>query len=742
MLLLTLCGEMHKLMTNLVHIIRLKRQHVVLLLLVSFAVVVMSVMAVVLTALQTVASTTNALDESRSRQAVTGALATLKSHMTATMVDYTVWDAAAQAVYAPGAEDWILDNFDLANGGSKIFNAAYLLGPDDNILMAYRRGEPFSTPPSDFLSPAFADMLNVVRGAGVGDGAEASGFFRTPEGIAVVGVSTIRGATPDVTVPQDRLQRLVFVLYLDQARIDSIAETYLVKDLHLVDAASLPPGAAMIADPAGRVIAGLTWTAQSPGDVSFRHARPYVLIAMAIVGAFVVLLVLAGSLVIGKLRGDEIAARKMALTDRLSGLGNRLGLFNGLQDMLRQAQDDGNDVMLFYLDMDGFKEVNDVYGHATGDRLIMSVAAGLAHLIPEDAVLARLGGDEFAIALTLRHGAQPPQSLEAMILDFFSEPFVLGDRIVVVGVSVGTAISTSGSIDADELLRRADIAMYRAKAEGRGRTIAYDAAMDNALAERKSMEVALRAGLRKKEFFVAYQPVVNARTQEIVGLEALLRWDSPQMGMVSPEIFIPLAESSGVIDKLGLFVMEEALRVARAWPQIGISINVSPAQFRNPFFIPSVAHLLEASGVPPRTVTLEVTEGYFIHNPAHARGTIEALNGLGVRIALDDFGAGFSSIGYLKQFHFDRLKLDRSMIVALEDMQRGREMLQATLALAAALDIPVTAEGIETREQAAFLHQCGCDQLQGFFFSRPVGEAGLPTLLAGKAARGSGLLSA
>lgn len=733
---------MRDLLPHFVNSIRLKRQHVVLLLLVSFAVVVMIVMAVVLTALQTVASTTNALDESRSRQAVSGALATLKSQMTATMVDYTVWDAAARAVYSPGAEDWILENFDLANGESKIFDAAYLLGPDDGILMAFQRGKPFSTPPSDFLSPAFDDMLNVVSGAGVGDGAETSGFVHTPEGIAVVGVSTIRGASPDVSVPQDRLQRLVFVLYLDQARIDSIAETYLVHDLRLVDASSVPPGAAAIADPTGRVIAGLTWTAQSPGDISYRRVRPYVFVAMAIVGAFVVLLVLAGSSVIGKLRGDEIAARKMAVTDRLSGLGNRLGLFNGLQDMLDRAQHDGDDVMLFYLDMDGFKEVNDVYGHATGDRLIKSVAAGLTHLIPEGAVLARLGGDEFAIALTLKHGTQTAQSLEALVLDFFSEPFVLGERVAVVGVSVGTAISTFGSIDADELLRRADIAMYKAKAEGRGRAIAYDAAMDIALAERKSMEVALRAGIRKKEFFVAYQPVADARTQAIVGLEALLRWDSPQMGMVSPDIFIPLAESSGVIDKLGLFVMKEALRVARAWPQISISINVSPAQFRNPFFIPSVAQLLEASGVPPQTVTLEVTEGYFVHNPAHARGMIEALNGLGVRIALDDFGAGFSSIGYLRQFRFDRLKLDRSMISALEDMPRGREMLQATLALAAALDIPVTAEGIETEEQAVLLHHSGCDQLQGYFFSRAVAEAGLPALLGGKAAPGTALLSA
>ncbi|MCV9966554.1 EAL domain-containing protein [Pararhizobium sp. BT-229] len=728
---------MRDLLTHFLNSIRLKRQHIVLLLLVSFALVVMAVMAVVLTALQTVAVTANALDESRSRQAVSGALSTLKSQMISTMVDYTAWDAAAEAVYSPESKDWVLENFDLANGASEIFDAAYLLGPDGGVLMAFRRGEPFSMRPAEFLSPAFDGMAKAVRRAGVEKGAEAAGFVKTAEGVAIVGVSNIRGLSPDVVVPKDRLQQLVFIRHLDQGRIDSIAENYLITGLRLVDAASVPPGAALVRDPAGRVIAGLTWTAQAPGDISYHRVRPYVLAAMTIVGVFVFLLVLAGSIVIGKLRGDEIAARKMALTDRLSGLGNRLGLFTRLQEMIGQAAGTRDDVMLFYLDMDGFKEVNDVYGHATGDRLIKSVAGGLTHLIPEGAILARLGGDEFAIALPVKHGTRPARSLEVLIQDFFTEPFVLGERVVTVGVSVGTALSPLGSIDAEELLRRADIAMYKAKADGRGRAIAYDAEMDAALAERKSMEAALRAGLRNNEFFVVYQPVVDAKTQRIAGLEALLRWNSRQMGAVSPEIFIPLAESSGLIDKLGMFVMGEALRVIRKWPQIGISINVSPAQFRNPFFIPGVTRLLSESGVSPQSVTLEVTEGYFIHNPGHACGMIDALNGLGLRIALDDFGAGFSSIGYLRQFAFDRLKLDRSMIGALEETPRGREMLQATLALAAALGIPVTAEGIETEEQAIFLRLCGCDQLQGYFFSRPVGEADLPALLGEYAAPGT-----
>ncbi|WP_438751778.1 putative bifunctional diguanylate cyclase/phosphodiesterase [Pararhizobium sp. O133] len=733
---------MRKLSNILQKITRLKRQNVVLLLLVSFALVVVVVVAIVLTALQTIASTTNALDERRSRQAMSGALAMMRNQMATTMHDYAVWDDAARAVYVPDSQEWIVENFGLASDASDLFDTAYLLGPGNTVVMAYQRGARFTVPPSEFLSSAFDVMMKTVRDAGTSDEAEASGFLQTKEGVAVVGISTIRAASTDVTVPIDRLQQLVFIRHLDRHKVAEIAKTYLIRDLRLVDAANLHPGAAPIKDPAGKVIGGLAWIAQAPGDVSYRQVRPYIFAAMSIVGIFVVLLVIAGGAVIGRLRGDEIAARRAALKDRLSGLRNRTGLFDGLQAMIDQAKDRRDDVMLFYLDMDGFKEVNDVYGHATGDRLIKSVAAGLSHLVPEGGILARLGGDEFAIALPIKRGDGGPPPLEAHILDFFSEPFVIGDLIVVAGVSVGNAISPLGSIDAEELLRRADIAMYKAKAEGRGRAIAYDAEMDAVLAERKALEAALRSGIHSNEFYVVYQPVVDAVSHSIVGLEALLRWRSPVMGMVSPDIFIPLAETTGLIDKLGLFVMEEALRVVRTWPQIGISINVSPAQFRNPFFIPKVSHLLEESGVRPSSVTLEVTEGYFIHNPEQARHMIGALNGLGVRMALDDFGAGFSSIGYLRQFGFDRLKLDRSMIRALEDGPRGRDMLQATLALAAALDIPVTAEGIETEEEAVILRLCGCDHLQGYYFSRPVEASALPALLADKAAPGIVTLSA
>ncbi len=730
-------------LSNIVqNIMGLKRQNAVLLLLVSFALVVVVVMAIVLTALRTVASTTNALDESRSRQAMSGALAMMRNQMATTMHDYAVWDDAARAVYAPGSKEWIVENFGLASDASDLFDTAYLLGPGNAVVMAYQRGVRFTVPPSEFLSPAFEVMMKTVRDAGTSDNAETAGFVQTSEGVAVVGVSTIRAASADVSVPSDRLQQLVFIRHLDQDKIAEIAKTYLIQDLRLVDAANVHPGAALIKDPAGDLIAGLAWIAQKPGDVSYHQVRPYVLLAISVVGVFVILLVIAGGAVIARLRGDEIAARRMALKDRLSGLRNRVGLFDGLQAMIDDAEDHRTDVMLFYLDMDGFKEVNDVYGHATGDRLIKSVSVGLSHLVPEGGLLARLGGDEFAIAIPVKRGDNGKPTLDRHILDFFSEPFVIGDLVVVVGVSIGTAISVLGSVDAEELLRRADIAMYKAKAEGRGRAIAYDAEMDAVLAERKALEAALRSGIHSDEFYVVYQPVVDAGSHAIIGLEALLRWKSPVMGMVSPDIFIPLAETTGLIDKLGLFVMEEALRVVHSWPEIGISINVSPAQFRNPFFIPKVSRLLEESGVSPSSVTLEVTEGYFIHNPEQARRMIGALNGLGVRMALDDFGAGFSSIGYLRQFGFDRLKLDRSMIRALEEGPRGRDMLQATLALAAALEIPVTAEGIETEEEAVILRLCGCDHLQGYYFSRPVEEAALPALLADKAAPGTVALSA
>jgi diguanylate cyclase (GGDEF)-like protein len=382
---------------------------------------------------------------------------------------------------------------------------------------------------------------------------------------------------------------------------------------------------------------------------------------------------------------------------------------------------DKTNVLLLYLDLDGFKEINDSYGHGTGDQLIRAVAAGLRVLVPKNAILARLGGDEFAIAFP---GAElndaPALGLSEQILDFLSEPLEIGRRVIVVGASIGIAMSPEGRVGHEEMVRRADLAMYKAKEAGRSRMICYDSDMDTDREGRNAMELDLRVAIESETLGVAYQPLVDAVTHEMIGVEALVRWDRPGYGPISPEVFIPVAETSGLIEGLGLLVLRRACEAAMGWPGLRVAVNVSPSQFRNPAFADYVRYVLTQTGIEPERVTLEITEGYIIQNPKRIRGAIDRLKSLGVKVALDDFGSGFSSIGYLRQFGFDRIKIDKSLTMGVLEGKSARDMLQATVALARSLDIPVTAEGIETEEQGIAVRLFGCDELQGYFYGKPM----------------------
>lgn len=435
---------------------------------------------------------------------------------------------------------------------------------------------------------------------------------------------------------------------------------------------------------------------------------------------FFVVLLAIGWFAGRRLKAEENMAREEALRDRLSGLSNRDGLGLAVDRFVAEARQSKRNVLLLYLDLDGFKEVNDSYGHGTGDQLIRAVAAGLKVLIPQGAVLARIGGDEFAIAFLSDGENAAALQLSEQILDFLVDPLEIGRRVVVVGASIGIAMSPAGTIEREELVRRSDLAMYKAKEAGRARMTLYDPSMDADREQRNALELDLRNAIESGDLTLAYQPLVDATTQALTGVEALVRWNRPGHGPVSPEVFIPIAETSGLIESLGLFVLRKACETAKQWPELNVSVNVSPGQFRNPAFTDYVRYVLKQTEIEASRITLEITEGYMIQNPQRTRQSIERLKGLGVKVALDDFGSGFSSIGYLRQFGFDRIKIDRSLVMGVNEDKRQREMLQATVALARSLDIPVTAEGIETEGQAVAMRLFGCDCLQGYLFGKPM----------------------
>lgn len=702
------------------HRVAVGRRLTGMLMLGAFALVVVLVTIFIMTALDRIADYANRMDDDRSRQTTVGALRTFEKQLQATLNDYAAWDDAAQSVYAPDDHEWVNSNYGDMTANSDLFDVAVVLDARRQVLMAYQDGAPVTWTPGKFFDGSLWTLFDKASSGGPGAIPEAAGFIRTAKGVAAVGVALIRKKSGELDLPRDQQRFLVFARHLDQKRVDGMAATYVIDGLRFVPSDETTANIVDIRNVHGQLLARLGWQARLPGDHGYHEVRPLVYCALAMVGLFFLLLLVSGSNSLKRLKADEAAARHLAMRDRLSGLLNRAGFFSALDELIGEGQRRGLHVLLLYLDLDGFKEVNDAYGHGTGDQLIRGVAAGLKALVGPDAVLARVGGDEFAIALRTFDALQAAEMISDRILGFFDEPFVIGERVATIGTSIGIGISPRGNVRGEELLRRADMAMYRAKETGRGRAEFYRPEMDAEREERNRLEIDLRVAIERRELHVVYQPVVDAKSWGLIGVEALARWDRKGYGPVTPEVFIPIAESTGLIDQLGLFVLHNACETLRRWPELKLAVNISPGQFRDPAFTAHVGSVFRKTDTDPCRITLEMTEGYFIQNPERASMALTTLRKLGVKIALDDFGAGFSSVGYLRQFGFDRMKIDKSLVNALDEGQRAIDMLQATVALARSLDIPVTAEGVELRDQAIQLGLTGCDELQGYFFGKPM----------------------
>ncbi|WP_245408902.1 bifunctional diguanylate cyclase/phosphodiesterase [Rhizobium wuzhouense] len=693
-----------------------------------FAMLAVMVTSIVLTALDRVASNANHLDEERSRETLVGAIQTFKFQLGATLNDYAAWDDAAENVYTAPDADWVISNFGDMTFESDLFDVAIVLDQNGRSGMAYSDGKPLERGGKGYLPDDLMMLFDQVRSAGSGEVPQALGFVRTVKGVGAAGVALIRKKSGEIEVDPAKRSYLVFIRHISRDKVERISSAYVLPGLVLAAPSYRSTHAVTIESTSGISLASLAWTPRAPGDISREQVEPLVKAALVMVAVYCLLLFIIGNSVVRRLRTDEAAALKLARTDRLSGLANRDGLHVLLDQALAEARLDGSDVVLLYLDLDGFKEVNDSYGHAVGDSLIRAVSAGLAVLVGGNAALSRIGGDEFGIVFFGADAEERAISVAEAILGFFGEPLPLGERVVSVGCSLGLALSPEGTIDGGELTRQADMAMYASKESGRGRWTAYHPQMDEERETRNQMALDLRAAIDNEDIQVVYQPVVDSSTFELVSVEALARWNRPGHGPVSPDVFIPIAEASGLIDRLGLDVLRQSLMQLAEWPGLKLSVNVSPGQFRDPAFAGHVADLFYVTGIDPHRVVLEMTETYFIQNPERARTVLERLRKIGVQIALDDFGSGFSSVGYLRQFGFDRMKIDKSLVQSLGDGHRAVEMLQATVALARSLDVPVTAEGVETDQQAVNLRLAGCDQLQGYLFGRPCSPADIDAL--------------
>jgi diguanylate cyclase (GGDEF)-like protein/PAS domain S-box-containing protein len=412
----------------------------------------------------------------------------------------------------------------------------------------------------------------------------------------------------------------------------------------------------------------------------------------------------------------------LARYDTLTQLPNRLHLTEALGEALRYASQWRTRCALLMVDLDRFKAVNDSLGHMTGDKLLAQVSARLQSLMGENQLCGRLGGDEFAIVL--RDASQPGiiRDLARRVIERLSEPYQVDHHTLYVGASVGSAEGPRDGRSVEEMMRNADLALYRAKDMGGGEHCRFEPVLHASAEERRSLEASLRKALGRDEMVLHYQPVVDARSEGVVSFEALVRWNSAEHGFVSPGKFIPLAEDTRLIVPIGQWVMRKACEEARNWPEhVKVNVNVSPEQLLEPGFHDEVVQALAATGLRPERLEVEVTESIFLRDASVARNALEQVMALGCSVALDDFGTGYSSLGYLRKLRFSTIKVDRTFVQgAAQGSAESLAIINAVVAMAKSLKMTTTAEGVETAEEAELIRNLGCDKIQGFYFGRPM----------------------
>jgi len=419
----------------------------------------------------------------------------------------------------------------------------------------------------------------------------------------------------------------------------------------------------------------------------------------------------------------------MAHHDALTGLPNRV-LFKERLAAAAENADEGAWVAVLCLDLDNFKGVNDTLGHPLGDALLKLVAERLSASIDEPATVARQSGDEFAIVQPAIAHPDDAGALAQRLVEALAEPYVVDGHHVDIGVSIGIALAPTDGSDPDQLLKNADIALYRAKDDGRGTHRFFERAMDARLQARRALELDMRKALAEDQFALFYQAQVSLAENEVRGFEALIRWRHPARGLVSPDEFIPLAEKTGLIVPIGEWVLKNACAEAATWPDgIKVAVNLSPAQFRSRKLVPSVVGALASSGLAPSRLELEITESVLLQDNDDTLATLHQLRGLGVHISMDDFGTGYSSLSYLHSFPFDKIKIDRSFTRDLESKPDSAAIIRAVAGLGASLGMATTAEGVETPAQLEMVRSEGCTEVQGFVFSRPIVPAEIRGLL-------------
>jgi diguanylate cyclase (GGDEF)-like protein len=671
----------------------------------------------------------------RETETVRNGLSVVVARMQQNLRAFSRWDETSQQNPLADEMSWIHHHYGRRLHETSGYDQSFILSGDGKPVYASINGKLVDKNiyevVSEKISPIVAEVRDVyqLRKLNVvieGDDTRPTSepvsrvvFRRIDQRPAMIGAVTVVPSSDRGLGNKDAPAVAVSVTFLDDRFVGEFSKNYSISELSLQDAAP-PAGQVSIPLPfytADARPAWLAWTPKKPGAAMLRQILP-ALVGMVLFLGFIGALVLRQARrAAEELKNSERRATELAFRDALTGLGNRAQLIEVLNQQMEALKPEQKLALLF-IDIDGFKDINDTLGHHVGDELL-TVAAWRLASIKNNLAAVRLGGDEFAVLLPFDNQDEIGV-ISRHILENLRQQTPAGDHVLTVSASIGVAIAPEHATDPETLLRRADIALYRSRTEGRGTLRMFDPGYEDALHKRGKIERELAGALAKEELVVRFQPQFSVDGERLVGVEALVRWDHPERGIVSPMEFVPTAEHSGLIVRLDEWVLKRACEEAAKWPDLSLAVNLSPSNFHHSDMVARLVRVLEETGFNPRRLELEITEGMLLNATPEVLGQLAEMRQMGIRIVLDDFGTGYSSLGYLRSFPVDKIKIDKSFVQNLGVTEESAAIIECVARLGRALGLTITAEGVETKEQHRFVRAAGCHQLQGFLFSKAV----------------------
>ncbi len=657
------------------------------------------------------------------------------------------WDVAVEKLDHEFDPKFADDNFGIQLFTFYGFTHTFFVDGQDKVLYASVRGEQADKKTFRPFAATVAELLKPIRKAEtarppITPDPDTQGTVTRPiQSHAMVRIHDtvyILIATlvqPDLGLVLPKGQRApvaITAMPIDRAMLQTFASRYLVDDLQVVDAGTTAIGMThlLLHSPSGKEIAALAWTPRRPGILLLEQLLFPMLGALVLLALAGWVLVRRSGVIVDELIMNEKQAKHLAYHDQLTHVPNRTMLFERLPEMLSAVGQGFPMLAVLCVDLDRFKEVNDTLGHEAGDLLLKALADRLratCETAPE-ALVARLGGDEFVLVCPVQN-EQEAKELAERCLGLIMKPMTCDYGQIDVGCSIGVALIGEGQADPSVVLRHADMALYEAKAEGKGQVRFFEPAMAEAMRMRRTLEDSLRVSLRTDDFRMVYQPQVDV-DGNVAAVEALLRWKHPELGEISPAVFIPLAEETGLIMAIGEFVMRKVFEETAQWHHMRVAINVSAVQMRTPGFATQVMQLAARAGIKPSRYEIELTETALLGDGPATNENFDILRKLGFSIVLDDFGTGYSSLSLLHRFRVDKIKIDHSFVAGLTSSGEVNALVGAIVKLARSFDLGVIAEGVETEEQRYHLTLVGCTEFQGFLTGRPMPASDIASLFS------------